>query len=104
MANLQECLKRHWIHSHEEDTQDVRVYRPAGYDFPPARGRRGFEFREGGALVYFGIARADGSELFPGRWTIAGTTRVRIDVDNERIQPFILEVVSCDDETLKVRR
>jgi hypothetical protein len=104
MANLQECLKRHWIHSHEEDTQDVRVYRPAGYDFPPARGRRGFEFREGEELIYYGIARADGSELFPGRWRIEETDRVRIDVDNERVQPFILEVISCNDETLKVRR
>src|SRR5437016_3836835 len=28
MANLQTCILRHWIHSHEEDTQDVRVYRP----------------------------------------------------------------------------
>jgi hypothetical protein len=40
MANSQECLRRHGIHSHEEDTQDVRVYRPAGYDFPPVRGPR----------------------------------------------------------------
>jgi len=104
MANLQECILRHWVHSHEEDTQDVRVYRPAGYDFPPSRGRVGFEFREGGELVYFGIARTDGSEESPGRWAIEGTNRVRIDVGNERIQPFILEVVSCDDNMLKVRR
>ena len=104
MENLQECILRHWVHAHEEDTHDARVYRPTGYDFPPARGRRGFEFRDGGELIYYGIARADGSEQSSGRWSIEGTDRVRIDVDNERIQPFILEVVSCDDETLKVRR
>jgi hypothetical protein len=104
MENLQECILRHWVHSHEEDTHDVRVYRPTGYAFPPARGRRGFEFREGGKLIYYGIARADGSEQSSGRWTIEGTNRVQIDVDNERIQPFILEIVSCDDETLKVKR
>jgi len=63
----------------------------------------GFELRDGGELVYYGIARADGTEVSSGRWTIAGTNRVRIDVDNERIQPFILEVVSCDDEALRVR-
>ena len=104
MANLQECLERHWIHSHEEDTQDIRVYRPAGYDFPPARGRRGLEFREGGELIYYGIARADGSEQFSGRWTIEERDLVRINVDNERIRPFILKVVSCNDDTLEVRR
>src|SRR5215210_2386437 len=104
MATLQECILRQWVHSHEEDTQDVRVYRPAGYDFPPSRGRVGYEFREGGELVYYGIGRTDGSEVSSGRWTIEGTKRVRIDVDNERIQPVILEVVFCDDDTLKVRR
>jgi hypothetical protein len=105
VANLQECILRHGVHSHEEDTQDARVYRPAGYDFPPSRGRMGLEFRDGGELVYYGIARADGSEISSGRWTLEeGTTRVRTDVDNERIQPFILEVVFCGDEALKVRR
>src|SRR4028118_884504 len=100
MANLQECILRHWVHSHEEDAQDVRVYRPAGYNFPPSRGRVGFEFRDGGELVYFGIARADGPEASSGQWTVERTDRVRIEVDNERIQPFILEIISCDDEML----
>ena len=104
MEDWQECILRQWVHSHEEDTQDMRVYRPAGYNFPPSRGRMGFEFREGGELVYYGIARADGSELSSGRWTIEGSNQVRIDVDNERMQPLVMEVVSCDDETLKVKR
>jgi hypothetical protein len=67
VANLQECNLRHWVHSHEEDTQDVRIYRPAGYDFPLSRGRVGVEFREGGELVDYEIARANGSEEFSGR-------------------------------------
>jgi hypothetical protein len=104
MKDLQECILRGWAQSHEEDTQDVSVYRPVGYDFPPSRGRMGFEFREGGELTYYGIARADGSKQSSGRWTIEGSNQVRIDVDNERIQSFVMEVVSCDDETLKVRR
>ena len=104
MGNIQECILRHWVHSHEEDTQDVRVYRPASYDFPPSRGRMGYQFREDGELIYYGIARTDGTEQSSGRWTIEETSRVRIDVDNERIQPSVLDVVSCDDEMLKVRR
>ncbi len=104
MEELRECVLRHWIHSHEEDTQDLRVYRPADYAFPPSRGRMGFEFREGGDLVYYGIAPADGSEQSSGRWAIEGTNQVRIEVDSERIQPFVLEVVSCDEGGLKVKR
>lgn len=104
MDNLEECLIGTWIHSHEEDTPDVRVYRPADYPFPPARGRDGFEFRPDGELVYLGIARADGTEESNGRWTVEASNRVRIEVQSERIEPFTLEVVSCDGEMLKVKR
>jgi len=103
MQDLQSCILGHWIHSHEEDAQGVMVYRPANYNFPPSRGRRGFDFREGGELVYFGIGRADGSEQFSGSWVIEGSNRVRIKVNSQRIQPFVLQVVSCDDQALKVR-
>jgi hypothetical protein len=94
----------HWIHSHEEDAQGVMVYRPANYSFPPSRGRMGFEFREGGELVYYGIGRADGSEQFSGSWVIEERNRVRINVDSERIQTFVLQVVSCNDQALKLRQ
>ena len=39
-----------------------------------------------------------------GRWTLEGPNRVRIDVEDDRIAPVTLEIVSCDDETLKVRQ
>jgi hypothetical protein len=48
-----------WVHAHEEDEGDVRVYRPAGYDLPPARGRRGLEFRPDGEVVVYGPGPAD---------------------------------------------
>src|SRR6476660_7105453 len=37
------CLVRPWLHSHDEDTPDVLVYRPADYPFPREEGRDGFE-------------------------------------------------------------
>ena len=74
MADLKTCILGQWIHSHEEDAEGVMVYRPANYSFPPSRGRMGFEFREGGKLVYYGIARADGSEQFSGSWVIEEPT------------------------------
>lgn len=104
MEELRTCITRHWIHSHEEDTPNARTYRPAGYDFPPARGRVGFDFQAGGKLIYYGIAPVDGSEQLPGRWRIDEPNRVRIDVDHERIRPFVLDVISCDGDRLVVRR
>jgi hypothetical protein len=104
MENLQSCILGHWIHSHEEDAQGVTVYRPRGYSFPPSRGREGFDFRKGGKVVYFGIARADGSEEFSGSWVIEDANRVRINLNNDRIPSFVLDVVTCDGRALKVRR
>ncbi len=104
MADLQTCILGRWMHSHEEDAPGVTVYRPASYSFPPSRGRVGFEFRECGKLVYYAIARADGSEQISGSWAIEEPNRVRINVDSERTQPFVLQVVFCDDEVLKVRQ
>ena len=104
MQELRRFILRHWIHSHEEDTNEVIVYRPVNYNFPPSRGRIGFEFMEDGKMTYHGIAYADGSEQSSGHWEIQGQNRIRINVENERIQPFDLEIVSCGEETLKVKR
>ena len=104
MAELEACLIGRWFHSHEEDTVDAQIYRPADYPFPPARGRDGLEFRPGGELVYLGIARADGTEESNGRWTLEASNQIRIDVENDRIEPFTIEVISCDEETLRIRR
>jgi hypothetical protein len=60
-------LYRRWIHSREEDEGDLRVYRPAGYDLPPARGRRGIEFRPGGEVLVYGLGPADRPVASPGR-------------------------------------
>jgi hypothetical protein len=104
MEDLSTCLLRHWVHSHEEDTPDLTVYRPVSYNFPPSRGRRGFEFRAGGELIYYRIAPADGTLEAAGRWILEGPNQVRIEVEDDRITPFTMEIVSCDDATLKVKQ
>ena len=55
-----------WLHSREEDTDDVEVYRPESWDFPPARGRRGIEFCPGGELRLIGPGPGDRPETRPG--------------------------------------
>jgi hypothetical protein len=40
-----------WVHSHEEDTPTETVFRPAGWKFPPARGRRSMRLLADGGLV-----------------------------------------------------
>jgi hypothetical protein len=67
----------HWIHSHEEDTEDVKVYRPHDYVFPPTRGRTGFEIKENGEFIQYDIAPACGVEKVMGRWKAEGKKRSR---------------------------
>jgi hypothetical protein len=92
------------MHSHEEDTADIAVYRPAEYDFPPARGRTGFDFMTDGKVIYYGIAPADGVNQIPGRWKAQGTDEITITLDDERMKPMILQVLTCEADKLTLRR
>jgi hypothetical protein len=96
VAGLPADVFRHWVHSHEEDSGDLRVYRPAGHSFPPARGRRGFDLRPDGSYVAHGPGPADKPSSRPGRWEPAGEGRLRLG-DEE------LEIVSLEPDRLVVR-
>jgi hypothetical protein len=64
---MDDMLYRRWVHAREEDEGELKVYRPAGYDLPPARGRRGIEFRPDGELLVYGPGPADRPVASPGR-------------------------------------
>jgi hypothetical protein len=78
------------------------VYRPVGYRFPPARGRLGFELRDGGEAVFYGIAAADGRDRISATWTISEPDQLEIRYRDER-PPLVLHVLSCSDDKLVVR-
>lgn len=63
-------LNQRWLHSHEEDTESEKVFRLASYQFPPSRGRIGFELRQDGNAAVVGIAPTDGPQESEGTWTI----------------------------------
>jgi hypothetical protein len=93
-TKLGQCIQKSWLHSMEEDTDEVVVYRPEDYPLPPARGRVGFQFLPGGYLVYHGFGPSDEELLEHGRWEQPG-------------QPIIEEswnVVSCSDDLLEITR
>ena len=98
MGELPHELFRRWMHSHEEDDGDVRVYRPAGYALPPARGRRGLEFRPDGELVILGPGPADRPQSVAGRWEAAGERRARVMPSGQE-----LEIVSVEPDRLQLR-
>jgi hypothetical protein len=59
----EECIYNNWVHSYEEDTENEKVYRLSTFEFPPSRGRDGFEIDENGKVikssVYYGKEKED---------------------------------------------
>ncbi|MHC4972399.1 MAG: hypothetical protein ACYTG3_08700 [Planctomycetota bacterium] len=96
-------LHRHWVHSHEEDTERERVYRPATFPFPPSRGRTGFDLKPDNRCAGFGIAPADGVEEYAATWDLDDDDRLTI-YDDRRRPVHVLQLVSVDDDRLVVRR
>ena len=75
MADVRaENLEGHWVHSHEEDSDDEQVFRPASYRFPPARrGREAIELRPDGTYVESAPGPADApEESGSGAWKLEG--------------------------------
>ena len=70
-----------WIHSHEEDTTGRMVYRPAGFAFPPARGRSGFTLNADGSAAEFGPGAADQPITGSARWALVAGDRLQIRSD-----------------------
>ncbi|WP_240337005.1 hypothetical protein [Rufibacter psychrotolerans] len=93
-----------WLYSYEEDSADVRTYRPNTFDFPPSRGRTGFLLQEDGRFTRYGIAPADGLEEQPGKWEASGKDQLRVTFDNPKHKPEVLEIISVSPEKLKIRR
>jgi len=57
------------VHSHEEDTEEEMVFRPATYDFPPSRGRTSFELHPDGSYLERSPGPVDVPEESGGTWS-----------------------------------
>lgn len=103
---LSGCLIGSWLHSWEEDTPEVIVFRPADYAFGPSRGRDGYEFRTGGILMYHGFGPADEPLTSTGEWGWRSGDEIHL-VVNDPQGAYIdesLRIVSCEADALLVER
>jgi hypothetical protein len=39
----------------------------------------------------------------PGRWKLQGSHQIRIEIDSGNVQPFTLEILSCENDLLRVQ-
>ncbi len=101
--NLPSAIFKQWIHSREEDTEKVKVYRPSDYQFPPSRGRDGFEIKKNGEFIRYGIGPTDRPQKITGTWKAEGENQIRVSFEAQRQESYTMQVVSCDERLLKVR-
>jgi hypothetical protein len=71
MTVVPEDLVGSWIHAHEEDTESELVFRPAGRELPPSRGRRAIELRDDGTLVQVAPGPVDVPTEAHGSWELS---------------------------------
>ena len=98
---LPRAIFKRWVHSHEEDTEEVKVFRPANYRFPRSRGRSGFEIREDGTFLLYAIAPTDGLRTIRGTWKLTGPQTVVASFDDERIVSYSMKIISSSEDVLK---
>ena len=92
-----------WVHVQEEDTEDEMVFRPAGTDLPPSRGRMALDLRPDGTYAESGLGPTDVPEEATGTWTLEGET-ITLNEGATQGVPRQMHVVSADEERLVLKR
>jgi hypothetical protein len=99
-----EIYEKRWIHSREEDFDDIQVYRPSTFSFPLSRGRRAFEIEKNGKFIQYGIGPDDTSKKVEGNWTIEEPGTIKIDFADKSIKSYKMKVILCNDDILRLRK
>lgn len=93
-----------WVHAHEEDSDEVMVFRPAQHDLPPSRGRMAFELRPEGTFAESGLGPADVPEQATGTWELENEDRIVLSEGAGGGVPRMMEIASLDEERLAIKR
>jgi len=98
------ALHRQWVHSHEEDTETEKVYRPASFAFPRSRGRAAMTLKPDGDLVETGIGPTDRPRQSQGTWKLDEGDTLSIYEEGKKKPTRTMKIVSLDKERLVVRK
>ncbi len=91
-----------WLHSHEDDTPTVSIYRPRDFPFPRSRGRSGLEFREDGTVVEYRPGADDRSRPTTGTWYALGDNRYSMSFPTEDATEPQPRTLRFDGDSLRV--
>jgi hypothetical protein len=103
-AERRELLHRFWVHSHEEDTDTELVFRPADYQFPPSRGRRGLLLNPDGSLVRTDPGPVDRPQSQTGRWELTSDGDLILSPGSPSARSQSLRIASVDKDKLTIKK
>ncbi|MGA2134557.1 MAG: hypothetical protein ABSH50_19885 [Bryobacteraceae bacterium] len=95
------AISQAWRHSHEEDSADEMVFRPATFAFPRSRGRAGYDFRADGSVTVSGPSPEDKQSTTEGHWELPASDTLILTLPNEIRK---LQIVSATPDKLVLRR
>ncbi len=101
--DLPKEIFKHWIHSYEEDTRGVNIYRPGNYNFPRSRGRESFEIKENGEFIQYGIGPTDRVVKVSGRWEVEEKVKIVVYLESKDVASYTINIISCTSDILKIK-
>lgn len=102
-SELPEEIYQHWIHSYEEDSEDVKVFHPENYDFPLSRGRKSFEFKKDGKFLRYDIGPVDVPKKIIGEWKTPRKNRIYVLYSVPNLSQDSFDIIFCDKNVLKIK-
>ncbi|MGK0365980.1 MAG: hypothetical protein ACI85O_003050 [Saprospiraceae bacterium] len=97
-----DALCQCWKYSYEESEDDIKVYRPCGYNFPLSRGREGMDFAADKTFIYNAIAPTDGFTKLKGNWTLEEDT-LTMNYTTPNTKRSKLVIISLTKEMMKLK-
>lgn len=101
---MSSLIYNHWIHSYEEDINEIQVFRHDGYRFPPSRGRERLIIKEDGEFLQINIDPTDRKKANIGSWKLIKEDQMEVYFENNSKQSFIIEFVEVNQDLIKIRK
>ena len=98
------ALAQKWVHSHEEDTANEMVFRPASYAFPRSRGRQSFQLASGGKLVTSDIGPDDRSIPGQGKWQLEASDNLALERAGPGARKSVMQILEVEPDKLVIKK
>lgn len=104
LSQPDEAIFQKWLHAYEEDTKDLKIYRPSSFDFPRGWGRTGMRIEKNGEFILYDIAPNDAIVQVPGRWSQTPDGKLEISFPSGEKEDYTIEIQEINTEILKIRK